>query len=218
MSSAKRRDREQTCDALVQAVGDTLVQHGFAKTNATAVARTASVDKALIYRYFGDFPQLLQSFTDQHEIWWAVDDMLAAGPADTPADDLAAWLKLIFERHIDFLRHHPVTLEIIAWEMADRNALTEALEYVRDQRSLELMKQLLLRSGRTDRQDMVHFGSVMALLSASANYLAARARHADNFSGLDLKSDRGWQQLIETMETMIRSLVSQRTNPSKPAA
>ena len=66
--------------------------------------------------------------------------------------------------------------------------------------------------GQTDRVDMVHFGPVMALLGAAGNYLAARGRHIKTFNGLDLKSDRGWQQLFQAVETMLAGLVQERSS------
>jgi len=140
MSTVKTRDREQTKNLLVKAVGDVVEMDGFARIGVNAVARSAGVDKALTYRYFGGFPQLLQAYGEQADFWWTVEDILGNDLPAPDDDDLASWLSLIFERHVDFLRHHPVTLEIIAWEMAERNELTIALEYVREQRSLELMK------------------------------------------------------------------------------
>ena len=210
MSSVRTRDREQTKKLLISAVGIVIENDGFGAVGVNKVAQAAGVDKALIYRYFDGFPQLLQAYGDQADFWWTVDDILGDGLPDTDDENLASWLSLIFERHVEFLRLHPVTLEIIAWEMADRNELTIALEYVREQRSLELMKRLLARFGQTDRVDMVHFGPVMALLGAAGNYLAARGRHVKNFNGLDLKSDRGWRQLYQAVETMLLGLVQEK--------
>ncbi len=215
MSSIRARDREETKQLLIDAVGAVIEADGFGSVGVNKVAKAAGVDKALIYRYFGGFPQLLQAYGDQADFWWTVEDILGDDLPDAlpnaGGDNLAAWLSLIFERHVEFLRHHPVTLEIIAWEMSERNELTIALEYVREQRSLDLMKQLLARFGQTDRLDMVHFGPVMALLGAAGNYLAARGRHVQNFNGLDLKSDRGWQQLFHAVETMLLGLVQEKS-------
>jgi AcrR family transcriptional regulator len=212
MSSVRTRDREETKQLLIDAVGTVIEAEGFGCVGVNKVAKAAGVDKALIYRYFGGFSQLLQSYGDQADFWWTVEDILGDDLPDADGDNLAAWLSLIFERHVEFLRLHPVTLEIIAWEMVDRNELTIALEYVREQRSLDLMKQLLARFGQTDRVAMVHFGPVMALLGAAGNYLAARGRHVQNFNGLDLKSDRGWQQLFLAVETMLQGLVQERSS------
>jgi AcrR family transcriptional regulator len=208
--NTKPRDRVGTERLLIEAVGDVLSQDGFTHVGASAVARMAGVDKALIYRYFNGFPQLLQAYGQQAHLWWSVEDILGSPLPLGTENSLANWLGIVFERHVAFLNHHPVTLEIIAWEMAERNDLTIALEYVREQRSLELMKRLLAQFGATDRLDLVHYGPAMTLLAAAGNYLAARARHVPNFNGLDLKSDRCWEQLFQAIETMMRGLVDAR--------
>ena len=206
MPSQQRRNRQETEQALVRAVGDALLQDGFARFGVNAIARHADVDKALIYRYFGGLDELLQRFTEQTEIWWQVDDMAAIALSGPGSDSLADSLAQMFNAHMDYLIHHLVTLEIIAWEMADRNALTIALEYQREQRSLALMKTLLAHHGATSRDDLVRIGPVMAMLNAAGNYLAARSRHVQNFNGLDLRTDRGWQQLHNAVRGMLRSL------------
>ena len=55
---------------------------------------------------------------------------------------------------------------------------------------------------------MVHFGPVMALLGGAAQYLATRARHIKTFNGLDLQSDRGWQQMMASVHAMLAGLVA----------
>jgi len=209
MTAVKRRDKDQTRQALILAVGTVIAKDGYTKTGVSKVAREAGVDKALVYRYFGGFSQLLQAYAENTDIWWTVDDMMGEHLPGPREESLAAWLSLIFERHVDFLNHHPVILELLTWEMAERNALTIALEYVREQRSLALMKRLLARFGQTGRHNMVHYGPIMAMLSAAGNYLAARGRYVQNFNGLDLGSDRGWQQLFQAVETMLRGIVQE---------
>jgi len=208
MSATKSRDREETKALLIESVGDVIARDGYGAVGVNAVARAAGVDKVLIYRYFGGFPELLQAFGEEADFWWQVDDLLPPGGLSLQHDDLAASLTLIFEGHLNFLRHHPVTLEILAWEMTDRNELTIALEYVREQRSLELMRRLLEQYGQTNREAMVHFGPVMALLGGAAQYLATRARHIKTFNGLDLQSDRGWQQMLSAVDLMLAGIVT----------
>jgi AcrR family transcriptional regulator len=47
---------------LVRAVGTLLARDGFTALGVNAVAKEASVDKVLIYRYFGGMPELLGAF------------------------------------------------------------------------------------------------------------------------------------------------------------
>lgn len=204
MNDTALRDRDTTETSLIQAVESVILEEGFAGIGVNALARRAGVDKVLIYRYFGGLAGLLAAYAETGDFWWRVDDLLAE-PLPDPArpDALPACLARVFERHVAFLRGHPVTLEVIAWEMSARNELTAALESVREDRSLALMRRLAVRFDIPESDFQSQVAPLFALLGASANYLAARSRHLSLFNGLDLQSEAGWAQLCRAAEHML---------------
>lgn len=190
---------------LLRAVETIIARDGFESIRVNAVAREAGVDKVLIYRYFGDLSGLLAAYGEQGDFWWQVDDIMAE-PLPGPEDGLAACLGCIFERHVAFLRHHPVTLEIIAWEMAHRNEVTAALEVVRETRGTAMMRAVAARFAMDEGTLFRLVGPAMTLLGAAGNYLVARGRHVRTFNGIDVRSERGWDQLHQTAEIMIAGI------------
>ena len=56
------KDREVTKQRLLGAVGEVLVERGYAGIGVNAIAKKAGVDKVLIYRYFNDLDGLLEAF------------------------------------------------------------------------------------------------------------------------------------------------------------
>jgi AcrR family transcriptional regulator len=198
------RDRNATEARLIGAVEDLIVQQGFGAIGINAVARQAGADKVLIYRYFGGLSGLLAAYAEEGDFWWTVESLTREplpGPDD--ADGLTACLATIFARHCDFLRVHPVTLEVLAWEMVERNEFTEALESVRESRSQEMMRRLALRFAVDEAQFLSRVGPMFALLGAAANYLAVRGRRLRVFNGIDLGSDQGWTLLQHSAARMI---------------
>lgn len=198
------RDREATETSLIAAVEAIILNEGFGAIGINTIARSAGVTKPLIYRYFGGLPGLLSAYAEQGNFWWRVEDLLADPmPAPDAPDALARTLAAIFERHAAFLRTHPVTLEVITWEMSERNELTEALEAVRETRSAELMTRLAERFGQPPRAFAAQLQPMLALLGGAANYLAARARRIRQFGGIDLQSDEGWRAMNDCAAGMI---------------
>lgn len=210
-----QRDRDATRGRLLAAVATQIGQAGFGSVGVNAVARRASVDKVLIYRYFGGLPGLLAAYGEEGDFWWQVDDLLAMPlPGPAHAGGLSACLGVVFSRHLSFLRRHPVTLEVIAWELTARNELTVALERVRESRSREAMRRLANRFAR-DEADFLHrVGPVLALLGGAANYLAARGRRPAVFNGMDLQSDAAW----ETLQHCARLMIEGACHAGPPAA
>lgn len=197
------RDREATRKAIVAAVGQVLAGDGFRALGVNAVARRAGVDKVLIYRYFGGLPELLAAYGEEGDFWWRAEDLigpLLPGPAENTA---GAWLGLIARRHVEALRARPVTIEIMAWEMSERNDLTAALEAVRERRALELVTLLGQRFALPPSIDAV---AVAALLGAALNYLVIRMRSVRWFQGVDFADDQGWERLIAAVESLGNAL------------
>ena len=100
------------------------------------------------------------------------------------------------------LRARPITLQILSWEMIDRNELTAFLEEVREQQGLKLTAQMAEVHPIAEEFDLL---ALVTLFSSSINYLAARSLKIRWFNGVDLQDDEGWERL----ETMINGIIDQ---------
>ena len=218
MAEPRERDRDATKARLIRAVEELIALDGFGVVGINAVARRAGADKVLIYRYFGGLAALLAAYAEEGDFWWRVDDLLAEPlPGRADEEGLPACLATVFARHAAFLRDHPVTLEVIAWEMSERNELTQGLESVRESRSQAMMCRLAARFAIEEGAFLREVGPMFALLGAAANYLAARGRRLGTFNGIDLQSDEGWETLQKSAARMIAGVhqagLADFTNP-----
>lgn len=199
--SSKTRDRESTRQRLIETVGKMLARDGFKAIGVNAVAKEAGVDKVLIYRYFDGLPGLIRAYGQEGDFWPSNQELC-------DGDVVAFYRQAPVERAVTLMRNYikairtrPVTQEILAWEVVERNALTAELESIREQRAMELMP--LLADEHAQQPDP-HGQVISAIIGATVNYLASRSRHIRWFNGLDLGSDDGWQQLENTLEHLIR--------------
>ncbi len=185
------RDRSATEDRILAAVGEVLAREGFAAIGVNAIAREAGVDKVLIYRYFGGLPDLLRTWGASGRFWPAASEMLGDDPAAVLAMPLAERYVHFFERFIAALRARPLTLEILAAEVVDRNELTAILEAEREQWGTEVEALF------TDRDHPAHaeLRGTTLLLVAGVQYLLVRSRKLRVFGGVDVTSDAGWEEL-----------------------
>ncbi|BBY16407.1 TetR/AcrR family transcriptional regulator [Mycolicibacterium litorale] len=83
-----RDERGVLCARILAAARTEFAEHGVAGTTIRAVARSADVDPALVYHYFGSKDGLLDAATDPPQRWL---DMVAASWA-TPRADLGRQL------------------------------------------------------------------------------------------------------------------------------
>ncbi len=196
------RDREATRKRLLQAVGTILARQGFATIGVNAVAREARVDKVLIYRYFGSLQGLIGAFGREGDFWPTIEE-LAGGDLDSflglPLPERFSTLARMYLRG---LRKRPLTQEILAWEMVERNELTVELEALR-----EATHERMLRIAGEPAGTTIDVEAVSALIGAAINYLVTRAgRSLTVFGGVDISSEKGWHRLEQALDSLVKAL------------
>lgn len=63
------KNKEHTKRRLLDAVGDIIKKNGIGGLGVNKVAKKAGVSKILIYRYFGDFEQLIKTYILEKDFW-----------------------------------------------------------------------------------------------------------------------------------------------------
>ena len=194
------KDRSATEDKLIRAIGEVIAQHGFAKVGVNAVARQAGVDKVLIYRYFDGLDGLIKAYANSGEFWPKVDELLGDESQREALRELpfTEVYSLAFRRYLKAIRARPLTIEILAWETIERNALTIVLEEVREEFGLQMLE--IMQSIDVPPGD---WQAIANIFTGAIHYLAIRARKIKFFSGMDLTDDDEWERLSASIEFLI---------------
>lgn len=195
------RDRVATEASLVNAVGALLAREGFGALGVNAVASEAGVDKVLIYRYFNGLPGLLAAFGESADFWPSVEEVLGDEPWDTmPIGE--RWAGGL-SRYARALRQRPVTKEILAWEQVEQSELCEILRDARVHWFEELMSHFPDDPDATD----VDLVATILMIVGAIHYFVVVGRLQDDFSGLEVGSEAGWQRIDELIRTIcVRTL------------
>ena len=200
--NTRPRDREATRKLLVDAVGKLLAEKGFTRLGVNAVARQAGVDKVLIYRYFGGLPGLIKAFGREGDFWPSIEE-LAGG-------DIESFRRLPLEKKLVALGHNflsgirkrPLTQEVMAWEMVERNQFTEELEIIRETRMLRFAELFLQTQGA--KADLM---AVTAIVGSGISYLVCRARRVRWYNSIDLESDEGWRRIETAIGQIVKGVM-----------
>jgi len=188
---------------LLAAVGIVLARDGFATLGVNAVAKEAGVDKVLLYRYFGGLPELLREWGASGRFWPSLDELVGARSKDFLALPAAERYARFFDHFIDALRARPLTVEILAAEIAERNELAAILESEREAWGAQASR--LLAGKEFARRPELQ--GLTLLLIAGVQYLLVRSRSIRIFGGLDIRSDAGWAELKTAVREMALALV-----------
>ncbi|WP_320824458.1 helix-turn-helix domain-containing protein [Reinekea sp.] len=202
------RDRVETEQRLITAAGQVLARDGFGKLGVNAIARQAGVDKVLIYRYFDGLPGLIKAYAKQGDFWPGVDELMAEPLATFQLRTAADQMATIMTHLAAGIRKRPITLEILSWEMVERNALTVHLEELREQEGFKLAAMLGFHHP-SDGPESAHVdvAALVAIMVGSINYLSARSQHIKHFNGIAVQDDAGWQRLTDTLRLMCEKLL-----------
>ena len=195
------RDREATRARLIEAVGTLLARTGFTSLGINAVAREAGVDKVLIYRYFGGLPGLMSAYAREGDFWPSLEELAGGDVTAFLQLPLSERLEQLTHNYVQAIRHRPVTQEIMAWEMVERNELTEELEAVREASGLKMIELFLPPAEKAP--DLV---PLTILVGAALTYLVVRSRKIKWYSGLDLQSDASWRLLEAGIREIVQTL------------
>lgn len=185
------RDRAGREARILDAVGAVLLRDGFRSLGINTVAREAGVDKVLIYRYFGGLPDLVRAFGARTRLWPEPTELLGPDLKAFQALPMAERYAVFFEHLVDALRARPLTIEVLAAEMVDRDLLGDILVEQREAWSAEVRKAFGGKAAMR-RHD---FHGLTLLLVGGAQYLLVRSRSTRAFEGIDLQSDKGWNRL-----------------------
>ena len=195
--------RVRTEHALIDALGALLSERGFTAVGVRSVASRAGVNKTLIYRYFGGLDGLARAYAKSERFWPTIEEVLGeSAPRALERSPGERW-RAILDNYPDALRKRPRTIEILAWETVERNAVTIALEKAREGFGLELAA--ILQHG-VDRS--VDSAAIITVASAMCHYLIVRARKIDIYNGIDINSDAGWMRLKAGLHQLVAAALS----------
>lgn len=187
------RNREQTAQRILEAVGSIIENQGFEKVGINAIAAEAGVSKMLIYRYFGGLEELVTQYLLQKDYW-----------ANTDIDDInreavGESIKSMFCRQIEQLRNDVTLRRLCRWELYSNNVNIQQLRDKREENGCNIIRMVSALTGCSDTK----VAALASILSASISYLALMEDQCQTYNGICLQTDEGWDQLVQGIEMII---------------
>ena len=187
------KNREQTEEKILEAVGSIIENQGFEKVGINAIATEAGVSKMLIYRYFGGVEELIAQYLIQKD-YWANTDAAIINP-----EAVGDSIKSMFRRQVEQLRNDITLRRLYRWELSTNNQNIRQLRNRREENGCRLIKMVSALMGCPDAQ----VAALASILSASISYLALLEDQCQSYNGICLQTDEGWNQLMQGIEMII---------------
>jgi len=192
------KDKEQTKQRLIDAVGVLLREKGFRHVKVNEVAAEAHVSKILIYRYFGGLDGLIDAYIKQKDFWITYEF-----PADLKVN-LKSRIKQMYDNQIKSMRSDEAFKELHLKELADKKPLSEEVEKIRERNGLQLIREVAEITQRPEEE----VAALASVLGGAITYLSLFERMSGEFNGINLHSESGWEQLSKGIDVIIDSWFS----------
>lgn len=192
-NSNNEKDRESTIKKLLEAVGEIIIKEGFEKVGVNAIASKAGVSKVLIYRYFGSVDNMIVEYLSQNDFWINFS-------IDFPKDEnLKEFIKKMFRDQISQLRNNKLVQELYRWELTSHNNVIEKLRLKREAKGITLITIV----SQLTKHPQEEVAAIATLLSAAISYLVLLSDNCSMYNGVDLQSDKGWEQLACGIDILV---------------
>jgi hypothetical protein len=195
------KNKEATKKRIYEALEQIIKEGGVSAIGINNIAKTAGVDKVLIYRYFGGLGELLKDFIKQKDYFtnFIINeislDKLKTGKSKKE------FLKSVLLNQYNYIKGDTVFAEILIWELSVKNEITEYIAQERERVGLNNLK-ILSQKFKINS----NFNVITSLLISGIYYLALRSKTVDDFNGIKLNEPKG-NKVIEEGINMILDLV-----------
>ena len=187
------KDKERTKQRLIEAVGSLLRTKGFQQVKVNEVAAEAQVSKILIYRYFGGIDGLIDAYIRQKDFW------ISYQLEKETREDIQLAIKQMYREQIQSMRADQAFRELHLKELADKKPLSDEIEKIRESNGIQLIEKVQ----EITQKPKGEVAALASILGGAITYLHLYEAMRDEYNGIDLKSEEGWEQIAQGCDLLI---------------
>lgn len=187
------RNKTETKKKLLTAVGVVLAEEGFRALGVNKVAKTAGVDKRLVYRYFGTFDNLLEEFIIQRDYWMTIVDKTNGAISDKSMIKLPDLIVFFLEKQLDIYSRDRVLQQIMLWSISEpENPLMAKIIENRE----KVGSSIFAKTDESFKDSRVNYRAIAAILVAGIYYLSLHGNaNRGTFCEINLREELGQAEI-----------------------
>lgn len=195
----KKRDRERTKGKILKAVGEVIEQFGTEKVGVNLIARTAGVNKVLIYRYFDSVDGLMDQYVKSGEYASTASDEYIDNIEPVASEDRGKAMTQLMLNFLQDLREKKATRDLLRWEIGTGKSMLS------DTRN-DVANRLLEKIGTLPNYEDTR--ALMSFITSGIYYMVIAADYRGKMMGIDLNTDEGWERIQKVIERIIMDVSS----------
>jgi len=199
--SAQVKNKAETMQRLIDAVGRIIKNKGYKGLGLNAIAKEADVSKILIHRYFGSVDGLVEAYVIGNDYWVAkIKDVKIEADGGMDRDALKKAITELLQNHFNYFYHHEAMRSIILWEITERTALLNSISQLREEVGGVLIEQAIPIFNNSKKS----LTGVTAIIVSGIYYMVLHAKKNDStICGVDINSKEGQKEILNTIAQII---------------
>lgn len=199
--SSHVKNKEQTMQRLVDAVGAIIKKNGYKGLGLNAIAKEADVSKILIHRYFGGVDQLVEAYVLKNDYWIAkAGEVAVEAKGKTDKETLRDLVISLLKGHFEYFDTHEEMRSIILWEITEKTMLLNSVCLVRE----EVGSLLLEKAEPLFADSKKNLKGITAIIVSGIYYMILHAKkNGSTICGIDVNSKEGQKEILDTIEQIV---------------
>jgi AcrR family transcriptional regulator len=191
------KNKDQTKRKLIQAVDEIIKTTGYIGLGVNKIAKTAGVDKKLIYRYFGNVNYLIECYVSENDYWMVLSNKLREDSDPNNDPNIEALVTVYLQNNFKFFYSEVEMQRLILWEISTASPLIKGIHNIRE----NIARECLQLSDPYFKGSNVNFRAITALLVGGIYYTILHTRHNGGvFCDIDINSEDGKAEIIKTIK------------------
>ena len=199
ITSGPVREKARTMNKIVNAVGKVLKKHGYPGLTIANIANEAKVDRKLIYTYFDNLDNLVETYIQKRDYWKSKAKTTISTLLSQQTISSQEMQSLLIGQFNTVL-NDPILQRILQWELSQDKEILRKLADSREEVGELLIQKYI--AGLPD--DNLDIRAVLAIQTAGLYYLAMHAKtNGSTFCGLDLNFEADQQRIIDALQMIL---------------
>lgn len=201
IESNKVKDRALTERKLIVAVGAILKENGYRGLGLNRIAKTAGVNKNLIYRYFGDVDTLVETYIREKDFWLADNkEFPEVFNPQASQEQMIASIADLLEHQLNFFYNSEEMQHIILSEISEDNKILKRLSSLRE----SMAEPFFSLMDKHFENSELNFRALSAIMTSGIYYMVLQSKRNDAINcGINIRTEQGREMISKTIQQMI---------------
>ena len=194
------KDRKVTERKLIEAVGEIIKTKGFSALQISKIARLADVDRKLVYRYFGNLPNLVEAYIIENDYWMVFSDILKEVIQESGPSKHQATMIAILQNQFLYFYTRKEMQRLILLEISQQNDMMRSIHKAREAHGQAMLEGLDAHFADSE----VDIRPISALLVGGIYYAVLHARHNGGMiAGIDINTEAGQMSILNALKQIV---------------